>query len=95
MGKLEDESQYEDIYEYAELYKRIDDRFKINKRYETKSGREFFYRGINPKNNRILIQVFNRDGTVGMEDRSYNEEEFENFLVSPDLFESKKNRRIY
>ena len=87
IDKLEDESEYEDIYEYAELYKRIDARFKINNRYETKSGREFFYRGINPKNNRILIQVFKRDGTVGTEDRSYSEEEFENFLVSPDLFE--------
>jgi hypothetical protein len=29
-----------------------------------------------------------------MENRSYTEEEFENFLVSPDLFESKKRRQI-
>ena len=87
IDKLEDESQYEDIYEYAELFKRLNSKFNINNRYETKSGREFFYRGINPKNNRILIQVFKKDGSVGTEDRSYSEEEFENFLVSPDLFE--------
>jgi hypothetical protein len=85
--KLEDESEYADIYGYGELYKRLDSKFKINNRYKTKSGREFFYRGINPKNNRILIQVFKKDGSVGTEDRSYSEEEFENFLVSPELFE--------
>jgi hypothetical protein len=87
IDKLEDESEYEDIYRYAELYKLLESKFKINNRYETKSGREFFYRGVNPKNNRILIQVFKTDGSVGTEDRSYSEEEFENFLVSPDLFE--------
>lgn len=93
MEKLEDESEYEDIYEYAELYKRLDSKFKINNRYTTKSGREFFYKGINPKNNRILVEVFKKD-EVGMENRSYTEEEFENFLVSPDLFESKKRRQV-
>jgi hypothetical protein len=87
MEKLEDESEYADIYEYAELYKRLDSSFKINSRYHTKNGRDFFYRGVDPKNNRILVQVFKKDGSVGMEDRSYSEEEFENFLVSPDLFE--------
>jgi hypothetical protein len=90
--KLEDESQYEDIYEYSELYKRLDSRFKINTRNKTKTGREFFYRGINPANNRILVQVAKKDGDT--EERSYSEEEFENFLVSPDLFESKKRRNI-
>ena len=85
--KLEDESEYADIYGYGELYKRLDSKFKINNRYETKTGKEFFYRGINPKNNRILIQVFKKDGGAGMEERSYTEEEFNNFLVSPELFE--------
>jgi hypothetical protein len=86
MGKLEDNSLYEDIYEYSELYKRLGTKFKVNNRYETKSGREFFYRGINPENNRIVVQVFKKDNG-GMEDRSYTEEEFNNFLVSPELFE--------
>ena len=85
IDKLDDESQYKDIYEYSELYKRLDKNFKINNRYKTKSGREFFYRGINIRNNRILIDVFKKEG--GMESRSYDEQEFENFLVSPDLFE--------
>jgi len=85
IDKLEDESQYEDIYAYADIYKRLDSKFKINNRYKTKSGREFFYRGINVRNNRILIDVFKKEG--GMESRSYDEQEFENFLVSPDLFE--------
>jgi hypothetical protein len=85
MEKLEDESQYEDIHAYADIYRRLDSKFKVNNRYKTKSGREFFYRGINPKNNRILIQVFKNIN--GLEDRSYNEEEFNNFLVSPELFE--------
>ena len=85
IDKLEDESEYADIYGYGDLYQRLDSKFKINNRYETKSGREFFYRGINPKNNKILIQVFKKEG--GIEDRSYTEEEFNNFLVSPELFE--------
>lgn len=91
MEKLEDESQYEDIHAYADIYRRLDAKFKVNNRYKTKSGREFFYRGINPKNNRILIQVFKKDENkydgVVVEDRSYTEEEFNNFLVSPELFE--------
>jgi hypothetical protein len=31
--------------------------------------------------------VFKKDGSAGMEERSYSEEEFNNFLVSPELFE--------
>ena len=86
MTKLEDNSLYEDIYEYSELYKRLDTKFKRHLRYNTKSGREFFYKGIDPKNNRIVVQVFKKDNG-GIEDRSYTEEEFNNFLVSPELFE--------
>jgi hypothetical protein len=85
MEKLEDESQYDDIHEYSELYKRLALKYKIGGRYFTKNKRDFFYRGINPENNRILIQVFKKEG--GMENRSYSEEEFNNFLVSPELFE--------
>jgi hypothetical protein len=85
MEKLEDESKYIDIHEYSELYKRLDSKFKIDNRYKTKSGREFFYKGINPENNKILIQAFKKEG--GTEYRSYTEEEFNNFLVSPELFE--------
>ena len=59
--KLEDNSLYEDIYEYSELYKRLGSKFKVNNRYKTKSGREFFYKGINPENNRIVVQVFKKD----------------------------------
>lgn len=94
IDKLEDESEYEDIYAYGDIYKRLDSKFKINNRYHTKNGRDFFYRGVNPKNNRILIQVFKTDGSVGTEDRSYSEEEFNNFLVSPELFETKKRNIV-
>ena len=85
MEKLEDESKYVDIYEYSELYKRLSSKFKINSRYFTDYNRDFFYRGIDPTNNKILIQVFKKEG--GLENRSYTEEEFNNFLVSPELFE--------
>tara|TARA_R110000868_G_scaffold162053_3_gene393050 strand:- start:96 stop:1454 length:1359 start_codon:yes stop_codon:yes gene_type:complete len=85
MEKLEDESQYVDIHEYSELYKRLALKYKVGSRYYTKNNRDFFYRGIDPANNRILIQVFKKEG--GLEDRSYTEEEFNNFLVSPELFE--------
>jgi hypothetical protein len=83
--KLEDESKYIDIYKYSELYKRLDSKFKINSRYFTDYKRDFFFRGINPEDNKILIQVFKKDG--GLENRSYTEDEFNNFLVSPELFE--------
>jgi len=86
MEKLEDESQYADIHEYSELYKRLALKYKVGTRYSTKNNRDFFYRGINPENNRILIQVF-KPKNGGLEDRSYTEEEFNNFLVSPELFE--------
>lgn len=85
IDKLEDESQYVDIHEYSELYKRLASKYKLNNRYFTKNKRDFFYRGIDPETNRILIQVFKKEG--GLEDRSYTEEEFNNFLVSPELFE--------
>jgi hypothetical protein len=85
MEKLEDESQYSDIHEYTDLYKRLDLKYKKNNTYHTKNGRDFVYQGINPENNRILVQVFNKES--GLEDRSYTEEEFNNFLVSPELFE--------
>jgi len=90
MEKLEDESQYVDIHEYSELYKRLSG-FKINNRYFTNYQRDFFYKGIDPEDNKITIQVFKKDG--GLEDRSYTEDEFNNFLVSPELFESKKTRK--
>jgi hypothetical protein len=85
MEKLEDESKYIDIYKYSELYKRLDSKFKINKVYPTKYKTEFLYKGINPEDNKITIQVFKKDGSL--EDRSYTEDEFNNFLVSPELFE--------
>jgi hypothetical protein len=43
-------------------------------------------RGIEPSTNKIIIEVFKKDNG-GLEERSYTEEEFENFLVSPELFE--------
>jgi hypothetical protein len=85
MEKLEDESKYIDIYEYSELFNRLSSKYKVGGRYNTKSGTEFVYKGIDPENNRIIIQVYKKEG--GLENRSYDEEEFNNFLVSPELFE--------
>jgi hypothetical protein len=83
--KLEDESQYVDIHEYSELYKRLDLKYKINKVYTTKYKTKFLYKGIDPGNNKITITVIKKNDEL--EDRSYTEEEFNNFLVSPELFE--------
>ena len=85
-GKLEDSEDFIDVYEYSEIYDRISKNYHFNNRYETKSGREFFIRKIDPATNKIIVQVFKKDGG-GLEDRSYTEEEFNNFLVSPELFE--------
>jgi len=85
LGKLEDSEDFIDVYEYSEIYDRISKEFRFNYRYHTKSGREFFIRKLDPSNNKIIVQVFKKEG--GMEERSYTEEEFNNFLVSPELFE--------
>jgi hypothetical protein len=84
MEKLEDESKYDDIQEYSELYNRLSLKFKPKGLYDTKYGTQFIYNGIDPENNRILVVVYKKNG---MESRSYTEEEFNNFLVSPELFE--------
>jgi hypothetical protein len=84
--KIEDSDEFIDVYEYSNIFNRITNNYHLNHRYETKSGREFFIRKIDPATNKIIVQVFKKDGG-GLEDRSYTEEEFNNFLVSPELFE--------
>ena len=85
LEKIENSEEFIDVYEYSDIYNRITDKYKFDNRYTTKSGREFFIRKIDPSNNKIIVQVFKKEG--GMENRSYTEEEFNNFLVSPELFE--------
>jgi hypothetical protein len=84
--KIEDSDEFLDVYEYSSLFNRITKNYHLNNRYETKSGREFYIRKIDPATNKIVVQVFKKPGD-GLEDRSYTEEEFNNFLVSPELFE--------
>ena len=84
--KIEDSDEFIDVYEYSNIFNRITKNYHLNNRYETKSGREFFIIKIDPATNKIVVQVFKKDGG-GLEDRSYTEEEFNNFLVSPELFE--------
>jgi hypothetical protein len=86
MEKLEGDSEFLNVLEYSEIFKRVTNRYQINNRYETKYGKEFFVRGIDPATNKVIIEVFKKDNG-GLEKRSYTEEEFENFLVSPELFE--------
>lgn len=86
MEKLEGNSEFINVLEYSEIFKRITSRYTLNNRYETKYGKEFFVRGIDPATNKVIIETFKKDNN-GLEKRSYTEEEFENFLVSPELFE--------
>jgi len=85
LEKIEDSEDFIDVGKYSEIYDRITKEFTINSRYKTKSDKEFFIRKIDPATNKIIVQVYKKEG--GMEDRSYTEEEFNNFLVSPELFE--------
>lgn len=85
LEKMEDSDDFVDVYEYSQIFDRISKKYNLNHRYSTKSGREFFIRKIDPATNKIIVQVFKKEG--GLEDRSYTEEEFNNFLVSPELFE--------
>jgi hypothetical protein len=90
--KLEDSDEFTNVNEYSRIFREVLKNYPKDERHKTKSGREFFFRGVDPKNNRILIQVF---GEGGLENRSYSEDEFNNFIVSPELFESKKIRKKY
>jgi hypothetical protein len=90
--KLEDSDEFTNVNEYSRIFREVLKNYPKDERHKTKSGREFFFRGVDPKNNRILVQVATKDG---WQDRSYSEDEFYNFIVSPELFESKKIRKKY
>jgi hypothetical protein len=90
--KLEDSDEFTNIKEYSRIYSKVQSKYPKDNRHKTKSGKEFFFRGVDPKNNKVLVQVATKDG---WQDRSYSEDDFNNFIVSPELFESKKNRKKY
>ena len=85
LEKMEDSDDFIDVNKYSEIFDRISKNYNLNHKYTTKTGREFFIRSIDPATNKIIVQVNKKEG--GLEDRSYTEEEFNNFLVSPELFE--------
>ena len=85
LEKMEDSDDFIDVNKYSEIFDRITKNYNLNHKYKTKTGREFFIRSIDPSTNKIIVQVNKKEG--GLEDRSYTEEEFNNFLVSPELFE--------
>jgi hypothetical protein len=81
---LEESDKYVDILEYSNIYDRVISKYPLNIRSKTSYGREFFIRKIDPETNRIYLDVF---ANGGVRTNSYTEEEFNNFLVSPELFE--------
>jgi len=85
LEKMEDSDDFVDVNKYSEIFDRISKNYNLNHKYKTKTGREFFIRNIDPATNKIIVQVNKKEG--GLEYRSYTEEEFNNFLVSPELFE--------
>lgn len=84
LEELEQSDKYVDILEYSNIYDRVISKYPTNTRSKTSYGREFFIREIDPATNRIHMDVFTKNGVAR---RSYTEEEFNNFLVSPELFE--------
>jgi transposase-like protein len=84
LEELEESDKYVDILEYSNIYDRVISKYPTNTRSKTSYGREFFIREIDPETNRIHMDVFTKTGVAR---RSYTEEEFNNFLVSPELFE--------
>ena len=92
LEKIEDSDDFVNVDEYSNIYDRITKQFSFNYKYKTKSDRDFFIRKIDPATNKIIVQVYKKEG--GLEERSYTEEEFNNFLVSPELFENKKRRKV-
>jgi len=89
--RLEDDENFVNVSEYSRLYQGITSKYKIDTNYKTKYGKSFKIIKINPVDNKIHVAV-DMGGGKGQE-RSYTEDEFNNFLVSPELFENKKIRK--
>jgi hypothetical protein len=86
--KIEDSEEFINVSEYSRIIQQITTEYPIDTNSKTKYGKRFKVIKINPKDNKIHIAV-DTGGGMG-EKRSYTEEEFNNFLVSPELFENKK-----
>jgi hypothetical protein len=86
--KIEDSEEFINVSEYSRIIQQITTEYPIDTNSKTKYGKKFKVIKINPKDNKIHIAV-DTGGGMG-EKRSYTEEEFNNFLVSPELFENKK-----
>lgn len=89
--RLEDDENFANVSEYSRLYQEITSKYKIDTNYQTEYGKSFKIIKINPVDNKIHVAVDMGNGQG--QQRSYTEEEFNNFLVSPELFESKKTRK--
>lgn len=89
--RLENDENFANVSEYSRLYQEITSKYKIDTNYQTEYGKSFKIIKINPVDNKIHVAVDMGNGQG--QQRSYTEEEFNNFLVSPELFESKKTRK--
>lgn len=86
--KIENSEEFSNISEYSRIYQEVTSKYPIDTNSKTKYGKSFKVIKINPSDNKIHVAVDTGGGRG--EQRSYTEEEFENFLISPELFESKK-----
>jgi hypothetical protein len=86
--KIEDSDQFENVVEYSRIFQEITSKYPIDTNSKTKYGKTFKVIKINPSDNKIHVAVDTGGGRG--EQRSYTKEEFENFLISPELFENRK-----
>lgn len=91
--KLEDSDQFSNVKEYSRIFNEITKKYPIDTNSQTKYGKVFKVIKIEPKTNKIHVAVSMGNGKG--QERSYTEEEFNNFIVSPELFESKKIQKKY
>lgn len=86
--KIEESEEFSNVSEYSRIFQKVTSKYPIDTNSKTKYGKSFKVIKINPFDNKIHVAVDTGGGRG--EQRSYTEEEFENFLISPELFENRK-----
>ena len=89
MSDMEDNNMFINLDEYSKIVSYLTKKFKYNTWYGRPKDEDKTYIkiiGVDPKNNKIEFQ-FRKKGTDTISNRSYDLEQFNNFLYHPELFD--------
>ncbi len=84
---INDSEEFADAVEYGRLYDKYVRKYGLENSHKSPISDDKFFtiRGINPKNNKLIVGVA-KDKPHYFQDREYDEEEFNVFLNQPELF---------